>query len=711
MAQYTVKYRTFDQLLEDVSVDFSGYALEGMIEPQQLIKVATRVNYDLGLRIHQQKEIVLEVEHGKAKLPSDFYTLNFALLASKVTYTEVMPSGTHIEDVIVPLSTDCVPAAPTTTTSTVSTTTETTGEGTPAVTQTIEHPATGGTFESYTGELTTQAKGSQTVYNPHNDEFLLIQAFSNPSVIWTVQPDGTESSPLILSRTYKNFVYIPELNVFVAGASYVNGDNYIGIFKATDYSLWLETSVTIYADGSYGKWFFTYDPVHSSLWACQEYDSNRHHKIGLTLQNNGGTIAMSYLGYWDVPSLNNNPYNTALIYYDNKLYNFSYANQGLTQYGYNTDVTVIPLLSGSGDVDVNNIGKYTNGDSSWDSQYYKNQPRGEKTVALDTSTGLFWIRFDGHDALATPYIFTWDPTDHSWTHILTSVPNPYTDGSIVYDSFGGNMIYSAGIDNSKVIRISDNTIIDSILISSCDIAVSSADGGVLLARNNGSTAYLMQASYSGGTEAWTETVVVTPAIPGETISETVTTTTTSTSGVDALYQCQPENTCINKCGEYYQLVQKFKTHTVCYETLEAIRIKPSSSVSGDCPNTRWSARNQADIRGGFIYTSFQTGKLYINYQGAMEDENGQLLVMDHPMINEFYEYAIKQRVLENMYINGEDVVQKLNLVEQRLRSARNNALSIVNMPDFAEMKKLWETNRRSQYHKYFDMFKSYPVIQ
>ena len=61
------KYRTFDQLLEDVTVDFSSYALEGMIEPQQLIKVATRVNYDLGLRIHKTKETVLDIEHNKAK--------------------------------------------------------------------------------------------------------------------------------------------------------------------------------------------------------------------------------------------------------------------------------------------------------------------------------------------------------------------------------------------------------------------------------------------------------------------------------------------------------------------------------------------------------------------------------------------------------------------------------------------------------------------
>jgi hypothetical protein len=56
-----LKYRTFNQLLEDVSVDFSMYALENMIEPQQLIKVVQRVNYDLGLRINMTKEVVLDI--------------------------------------------------------------------------------------------------------------------------------------------------------------------------------------------------------------------------------------------------------------------------------------------------------------------------------------------------------------------------------------------------------------------------------------------------------------------------------------------------------------------------------------------------------------------------------------------------------------------------------------------------------------------------
>ena len=91
------KYRTFNQLLEDVSVDFSTYALEGMIEPQQLIKVATRVNYDLGLRIHRTKEAVIDIEHSKGALPEDFAYLNFAFMCGTYTVNNSMPAGTVVD--------------------------------------------------------------------------------------------------------------------------------------------------------------------------------------------------------------------------------------------------------------------------------------------------------------------------------------------------------------------------------------------------------------------------------------------------------------------------------------------------------------------------------------------------------------------------------------------------------------------------------------
>ena len=95
-----LKYKTFDELLEDVSVDFSMYSLEGMIEPQQLIKVVQRVNYDLGLRINMTKEALLDVRNSKVRLPDDFQVLNYALICGKYEVQSPIMSGTTTEEVI-----------------------------------------------------------------------------------------------------------------------------------------------------------------------------------------------------------------------------------------------------------------------------------------------------------------------------------------------------------------------------------------------------------------------------------------------------------------------------------------------------------------------------------------------------------------------------------------------------------------------------------
>lgn len=170
--------------------------------------------------------------------------------------------------------------------------------------------------------------------------------------------------------------------------------------------------------------------------------------------------------------------------------------------------------------------------------------------------------------------------------------------------------------------------------------------------------------------------------------------------------CTCEKTYTVECntGEkiHVQVVEKRGFETRTYDTFEKVHI---SSSTGRKDALDDSGRN-AYIKNGFVYTNIEEGKLYVSYQGALEDDEGNLLVLDHPMINEYYEYALKQRLLENLFMSGEEVTNKLQLVEQRLRTARNNALSIVNTPDFAEMKQLWETNRKAQYAKYYDMFKS-----
>ena len=165
---------------------------------------------------------------------------------------------------------------------------------------------------------------------------------------------------------------------------------------------------------------------------------------------------------------------------------------------------------------------------------------------------------------------------------------------------------------------------------------------------------------------------------------------------------------MNCKGEKWELIQIINTGaTRKYSRLVPLRMKQSQEIECDCPNLYYDTANQGWIKGGFLFTTFDTGKVYVNYQGAMEDEAGNLLVPDHDLLNDYYEYALKQRLLENLFMNGEDVSARLQLIEQRLKAARNQALSLVNTPNFKELQDMWWTNRRAQYSKYYDMFKSY----
>lgn len=172
--------------------------------------------------------------------------------------------------------------------------------------------------------------------------------------------------------------------------------------------------------------------------------------------------------------------------------------------------------------------------------------------------------------------------------------------------------------------------------------------------------------------------------------------------------CVRPRTFVNQKGEQYEIVQMLKTQTRHYKSVHPIRLRESQDIECGCPNLYWKSPHEGWIRDGFLYVNFEHGNVYLNYQGSLEDEDGNLLVPDHEYLNEYYEYALKQRILENLLMNGEDVTAKMQLIEARYRAARNVALGFINTPNFAEMKQLWETNRRAMYSKYYDMFKSYP---
>jgi len=167
---------------------------------------------------------------------------------------------------------------------------------------------------------------------------------------------------------------------------------------------------------------------------------------------------------------------------------------------------------------------------------------------------------------------------------------------------------------------------------------------------------------------------------------------------------------MNCKGEKYELIQVLTTgQQRTYTLLLPLRMKESQNIECECPNLYWNGPNEGWIKNGFLYTTFECGKVYLNYQGELEDEDGNIMVPDHALLNDYYEYSLKQRLLENLFMNGEDVGQRMQLIEPRVKAARNQALGLVNTPNFTEMKKLWWANRVAMYGKFYNMFKSYPI--
>lgn len=174
--------------------------------------------------------------------------------------------------------------------------------------------------------------------------------------------------------------------------------------------------------------------------------------------------------------------------------------------------------------------------------------------------------------------------------------------------------------------------------------------------------------------------------------------------------CRPGTARVTECGQEYAVVQHFSHQQHIYHHLHKLRIKPGPDVldqrkhhEKNTPETHESDR-EAYIKNGWLYCNFDTGKIYIDYVSEMEDEDGNLLVLDDDIINEYYEYAMKERILENLMIEGEDVANKLNMIAGKRRTAHIEAVTRAGMYEFDELAQIWEANRLAMYKKYYYQF-------
>jgi len=169
----------------------------------------------------------------------------------------------------------------------------------------------------------------------------------------------------------------------------------------------------------------------------------------------------------------------------------------------------------------------------------------------------------------------------------------------------------------------------------------------------------------------------------------------------------PRKICTFCNGKNYELVQKVGNIVYSYSGFVPVKLVHYSGITklcNGCPNINVESAYTISIKNRFVNANVSEGHLYINYMGFPMDENGNMLIPNHPYLNRYYKYACIKDIAERLMLNMVIDPNVYQVIYNEYRMARNNAVSFVNTPNFSELKKMWEYNRKMMYNKYYSFF-------
>lgn len=161
--------------------------------------------------------------------------------------------------------------------------------------------------------------------------------------------------------------------------------------------------------------------------------------------------------------------------------------------------------------------------------------------------------------------------------------------------------------------------------------------------------------------------------------------------------------CTTKCSPLIikrdQGVEVFR-----YSHWTELSLSKSSSAFADkyCFN-KPRCKYTIDIDEEEIATPFREGELYMMYTSTMEDEDGNILVPFHPLITSWYEWSIKEKILQDLIFNSDaDAAGLLKLAQQEKAKYWLDAWNFQMEPEYRQAQK-WqaqkEANFYTKYHK------------
>lgn len=172
-------------------------------------------------------------------------------------------------------------------------------------------------------------------------------------------------------------------------------------------------------------------------------------------------------------------------------------------------------------------------------------------------------------------------------------------------------------------------------------------------------------------------------------------------------KCDSAN-CDGPCNNCTWVTQRIGIKTYTFTDIRELQLTESSSsrCADFCINRHFRrAKDQISIEEDHATFSFREGKVFINYLADMVDENNNILILDHPLVNDYYEYAIKKKFFEMMMLNKEgDFANSYKAMLDELRLAKIRAISFINTPEYGQLIQIFNDNRHRFYKKYIGYF-------
>lgn len=163
------------------------------------------------------------------------------------------------------------------------------------------------------------------------------------------------------------------------------------------------------------------------------------------------------------------------------------------------------------------------------------------------------------------------------------------------------------------------------------------------------------------------------------------------------------------CEATYGVTIKRISNVTIHNRQNFIELDVNPSSHGVChaysPNVCRKGRYTVTIEDDHINAPFRAGELYLMYLGSMEDEDGNILFPFHPLITPYYEWSIKEKILQDALFNSDgDYGKKLQYAQGERVKAWLDAFNITTEKGYGEYVDQQRKKELSWYNQYFKYF-------